>query len=153
MTNRTDQKRIHFTPSNLREEELLMLLLFSARFAHARYSSRMIDRFLNWGDHGKPKSGKIKGLCQPSCQPSLGGFSVLRHPNHLLFAGVNNRNVIITYAAPDQGSRDFFWHIDGIFCTVCTSIFTRELLGCLLGISHSGRNPCGGNKCKITLMT
>ena len=25
----------------------------------------MIDRFLNWGDHGKPKSGKIKGRCQP----------------------------------------------------------------------------------------
>ena len=43
----------------------LMLLLFPARFAHARYSSRMIDRFLNWGDHGKPKSGKIKGRCQP----------------------------------------------------------------------------------------
>ena len=43
----------------------LMLLLFSASFAHARYSSRMIDRFLNWGDHGKPKSGKIKGRCQP----------------------------------------------------------------------------------------
>ena len=43
----------------------LLLLLFPARFAHARYSSRMIDRFLNWGDHGKPKSGKIKGRCQP----------------------------------------------------------------------------------------
>ena len=27
--------------------------------------SRMIDRFLSWGDHGKPKSGKIKGRCQP----------------------------------------------------------------------------------------
>ena len=40
------------------------LMLFPARFAHARYSSRMIDRFLNWGDHGKPKSGKIKGHCQ-----------------------------------------------------------------------------------------
>ena len=23
----------------------------------------MIDRFLNWGDHGKPKSSKIKGRC------------------------------------------------------------------------------------------
>ena len=42
-----------------------MLLLFPARFAHVRYSSRMIDRFLNWGDHGKPKSGKIKDRCQP----------------------------------------------------------------------------------------
>ena len=25
----------------------------------------MIDRFLNWGDHGKAKSGKIKGRSQP----------------------------------------------------------------------------------------
>ena len=25
----------------------------------------MIDRFLNWGDYGKPKSGKVKGRCQP----------------------------------------------------------------------------------------
>ena len=24
----------------------------------------MIDRFPNWGDHGKPKSGKIKERCQ-----------------------------------------------------------------------------------------
>ena len=33
--------------------------LFPASVAHARYSSRMIDRF-----HGKPKSGKIWGRCQ-----------------------------------------------------------------------------------------
>ena len=40
---------------------------------------------------------------------------VLRHPNHLLLAGGNNRNIIITYrflAAPVQANRDFFfWHI------------------------------------------
>ena len=36
--------------------------LFLTRFARARY---MIDRFLNWGDHGKQESGKIKGRCQP----------------------------------------------------------------------------------------
>ena len=34
-------------------------------FAHARYSLRMIDRFLYWGDHLFRKSGKIKGSCQP----------------------------------------------------------------------------------------
>ena len=64
MTNRTKSEFI----SHCRiaaKTNFLMLLLFSARFAHARYSSRMIDRFLNWGDHGKPKSGKIKGRCQP----------------------------------------------------------------------------------------
>ena len=41
------------------------LLFFQTGFTHARYSSRMIDRFLNWVDHGKPKSGKIRGRCQP----------------------------------------------------------------------------------------
>ena len=41
------------------------LLLFPARFAHAHYSSGMIDRFPNWGDDGKPNGGKIKGRCQP----------------------------------------------------------------------------------------
>ena len=64
MTNRTKSE---FT-SHCRiaaKTNFLMLLLCPARFAHARYSSRMIDRFLNWGDHGKPKSGKIKGRCQP----------------------------------------------------------------------------------------
>ena len=45
--------------------KMSFLLFFPTRFAHAHYSSRMIDRFLNWGDHGKPKSGKIKGRCQP----------------------------------------------------------------------------------------
>ena len=40
------------------------LLLFPARFAHAHYSSGMIDRFPNWGDDGKPNGGKIKGRCQ-----------------------------------------------------------------------------------------
>ena len=45
-------------------------------------------------------------------------FLSLRHPNHFVRAGGNNRNVIITYrflAAPVQASRDFFWHTDGIF--------------------------------------
>ena len=36
-----------------------------SHFAHARYGFRMIDRFLYWGDHHFPKSGKIKGSCQP----------------------------------------------------------------------------------------
>ena len=33
----------------------------------------MIDRFLNWGDHGKPKSGKIKGRCQPPLVKTIQG--------------------------------------------------------------------------------
>ena len=64
MTNRTKSE---FTSSHCRvAAKTNFLLLFPARFAHARYSSRMIDRFLNWGDHGKPKSGKIKGRCWKS---------------------------------------------------------------------------------------
>ena len=37
-----------------------------SHFAHARYGFRMIDRFLNWGDHRLAKSGKIKDSCQPT---------------------------------------------------------------------------------------
>ena len=53
-----------------------LLLFFPAGFAHARYSSRMTDRFLNQGDHGKPKSGKIKGRCQPPLYTAI-RFSLL----------------------------------------------------------------------------
>ena len=77
------------------------------------------------------------------------GFSVLRHPSHLVLAGANNRNVIITYrflAAPVQANRDFFWHILTVHfnCNYFPQ-YTRELLEFLLGISPSGRNPYGGN--------
>ena len=62
MTNRTKSE---FTSHcRIAAKTNFLMLLFSASFAPARYSSRMIDRFLNWGDHGKPKSGKIKGRCQ-----------------------------------------------------------------------------------------
>ena len=42
----------------------------------------------------------------------IGIFCVLRHPNHFVLAGANNRNVIITYrflAAPVQANREFFY--------------------------------------------
>ena len=81
---------------------------------------------------------------------SLRDVLSLRHPNHFLFAGANNRNVIITYwflAAPVQANRDFFY-IDCMTVYFNCKYFpwyTRELLECLLGISPSGRNPRGGN--------
>ena len=31
-----------------------------SHFTHARYGFRMIDRFLNWGDHRLAKSGKTQ---------------------------------------------------------------------------------------------
>ena len=43
---------------------------------------------------------------------SLGDVLSLRHPNHFVFAGANNKNVIITYrflAAPVQANQDFFY--------------------------------------------
>ena len=70
MTNRTKSEFTSHSRISAKTN-FLMLLLFSARFAHARYSSRMIDRFLNWGDHGKPKSGKIRGRCQPPLVASI----------------------------------------------------------------------------------
>ena len=45
-------------------------------------------------------------------------FLSLRHLNHFILAGANNRNVVITYqflAAPVQAHRDFFWYTDCIF--------------------------------------
>ena len=42
---------------------------------------------------------------------SLGDVLSLRHLNHFVLAGANNRNVIITYrflATPVQANRDFF---------------------------------------------
>ena len=68
MTSRTKSE---FTSRCRIAAKTNFLLLFPASLAHARYSSQMIDRFLNWGDHGKPKSGKIKGRCQPPLLPSL----------------------------------------------------------------------------------
>ena len=61
----TDRTKSEFTSHFGIAVKTNLLLLFPTRYAHARYSSRMIDRFLNWGDHGKPKSGKIKGRCPP----------------------------------------------------------------------------------------
>ena len=40
------------------------------------------------------------------------GILSLRHPNHFVLAGANNRNIIITYrflAAPVLANRDFFY--------------------------------------------
>ena len=48
----------------------------------------------------------------PIVSCSFGIFCVLRHPNHFVLAGANNRNVIITYrflAAPVQANRDFIY--------------------------------------------
>ena len=45
----------------------------------------------------------------PIVSSSFGIFCVLRHPNHFVLAGANNRNVIITYrflAAPVQASSE-----------------------------------------------
>ena len=83
-------------------------------------------------------------LSQNQPKWSLWGFSVLRHPNHLILVGVNRRNVINTqqfYAAPDQANWEFFWHTD---CMLQLQVHTflqntRELPGCLLEISPSGR--------------
>ena len=91
----------------------------------------------------------IDNKCHKIYLSSPFGFSVLRHPNNLVLPVANNRNVRITYrflAAPVQANRDFFWHILTVYfnCNYFPQ-YTRELLGCLLGISPSGRNPCGGN--------
>ena len=50
----------------------------------------------------------------PIVSGPFGIFCVLRHPNHFVLAGTNNRNVIITYrflAAPVQANSIFFLHL------------------------------------------
>ena len=86
----------------------------------------------------------------PIVSCSFGILRVLRHPDHFVLAGANNRNVIITYrflSAPVQANRDFCY-IDCMTVYFNCKYFpkyTRELLECLFGISPSGRNPCGEN--------
>ena len=79
---------------------------------------------------------------------SLQGFSVLRHPNHLLLTDVNNRNVIIDqlfHAASDQSNRDFSGILLASFNCQYFSTYTRELPGCLLGEIPDGGGGGGGN--------
>ena len=80
---------------------------------------------------------------------SLQGFSVLRHPNHLLLTDVNNRNVIIDqlfHAASDQSNRDFFWYTACIFqLSVLFYVYARATIGCLLGEIPDGGGGGGGN--------
>ena len=85
----------------------------------------------------------VQQVSQNQPKRFLRGFSVSRHPNHcnhLLLAGVKNRNVIITqrfHAAPHQASPDLFLYTNCYVYPNCTyfTILTRELLGCLLGVS------------------
>ena len=54
------------------------LVALFLRYAHARYGSQIIDRFLYWGDHRNQKSGEIKGSCQPPLDGTLCAFSLFR---------------------------------------------------------------------------
>ena len=48
----------------------------------------------------------------PIVSGPFGIFCVLRHPNHFVLAGTNNRNVLITHrflAAPVLANREFFY--------------------------------------------
>ena len=87
----------------------------------------------------------IDDKCHKIYLSSPFGFSFLRHPNHLVLAGASS--------LPTNSSRPlfkqieiFFWHILTVYfnCNYFPQ-YTSELLECLLGISPSGRNPCGGN--------
>ena len=82
---------------------------------------------------------------------SLRDFLSLRHPNHFVLAGANNRNVIITYrflAAPVQENRDFLY-IDcmTVYFTCKYSLNIRaSYQGASSGFPLLGEIPCGGNK-------
>ena len=53
----------------------------------------------------------VQYMSQNVPKQSLRDFLSLRHPNHLVLVGANNRNFVITYqfrAAPVQANRVFF---------------------------------------------
>ena len=77
----------------------------------------------------------LQWVSQSQPKRSLRAFSVLRHPNHLLLARMNNRNVIITQRFHAAPVRDFFlvhdWlHIWTVstFPYICRVNFLFEVL-------------------------
>ena len=64
MTNRTKGE---FTSHFVIAVKMNLFLLFPTRYAHACYSSWMIDRFLNWSDHGKRKAARSEAVASPPC--------------------------------------------------------------------------------------
>ena len=89
-----------------------------------------------------------------STREDLSGFSVLRYPNHFLLASVQHCLELKRHHYPNDSSRPVFKQIESFFSGILSACFdckyfplyARELLGCLLGILLSGRNPCGRNE-------
>ena len=62
-------------------------------------------------------------MSQNLAKRSLRDILFTSDPNHLILAGVNNRNVMITqrfHATPVQANRDFSWHYWLYISTVST---------------------------------
>ena len=84
---------------------------------------------------------------------SLRDFLSLRHPNHFVLAGANNRNVIITYrflAAPVRANRDFFQYTDCIFELKVLPLIYARVTRVAPRDFASGRNPCRGNNSTVS---
>ena len=97
--------------------------LFLARFTHARCSSRMIEWFLNWGDHGKLKSGKIKGRwLNGSHAGSLTGYKlcVTTHNNTQQRERYKRQNNLCTWPNTTEAIfwRQNMWNKHVLFCRV-----------------------------------
>ena len=72
--------RIHFRLWNRCEDELL---LFPTRYAHARYSSRMIDRFLNLGWKAEKRQDQRPLPAPPVQDEKIEIPQTLSHQSHL----------------------------------------------------------------------
>ena len=81
---------------------------------HARCGSQMIDRFLCWGDHGNPKSGKIKDRC---CPPLVRSIHSLVDDLCLRFC-VDDLWLCRRYNALYRRSKDvaYMWQLMWIIC-------------------------------------
>ena len=86
---------------------------------------------------------------------SLRNFLSLRHPNHFVFGA----QTIETSSLPTDSSRPLFEQIETfssiltvyLNCKYCP-LYTRQLLGCLHGISPLGEIPAGATSLKKMLL-
>ena len=121
MTNRPRANSLHTLESLRRRTSWCCYCSQPVSRMLATHGSQMIDRFLNWGDHGKPKSGKIKGRCQPPLEQTVfyDRFQPLAGPgnneNPFLFQNKTRKPAFCPAFAPPLHEKKPFDSFDVIY--------------------------------------
>ena len=126
-------KKIHFSLANANNSaSFKRKRLKITSFAHSQTTNKLVKTAANDSTRVSRQDRKKPPALGTNQIAGFGGFrplaslekiksdislvskflTTLRHPNHFVLAGANNRNVIITYrflAAPVQANRDFFY--------------------------------------------